>query len=140
MIPSATEPESGPTATDAPESAFRLLASRRQRSVLRYLNERGRPVSLSDLAERIALEERSAAAADANPVSSHGPVAAADRRRVALSLRHTHLPMLAEAGAIAFDTSENAASLTADGRALCARSSVIRGAGDTASTTHTTVR
>lgn len=118
-----------PTDADAdssdPDSTFRLLADDRRRRVLHYLDEYATSASLSELAERIVLEERDAANADVNTISSHGPVSDDDRRRIERSLRHTHVPILADAGAVAFDPRENTVSLTDEGRALCARSSAI---------------
>lgn len=137
MILSPTDADDSSSDLD---SAFRLLADGRRQRVLRYLDEDATPTSLAELADRLALEKRTAANADAGTISSHGPVSTDARRRIELSLRHTHVPMLADAGAVAFGPSENTVALTDEGRALVARSSAIRGPDDTASTTHTTVR
>lgn len=124
MIPLISDPESLTPVADASRSPFRLLADRRRRAALRYLDrhESARPVSVSDVASHVIYEERHPGAA-----ADHGSVSAADRRSVELSLRHTHLPMLADAGAVEYDPRERTVSLTDEGRTLLARSSAIRG-------------
>ncbi|MFC6718597.1 hypothetical protein ACFQGT_01360 [Natrialbaceae archaeon GCM10025810] len=127
MIPLISDPESlapfvGPSSAGT-DSAFRLLGHRHRRSVLRHLasHEGTRPVALSDLAVRIALEDRR------GDVTADGSVSTGDRRTIELSLRHTHLPMLSDAGAIEYDHRKETASLTEEGRTLLDRSSAIRG-------------
>ncbi|WP_247000654.1 DUF7344 domain-containing protein [Halosolutus gelatinilyticus] len=140
MIPSLTDPESltsfGGFSASETGSALDLLANRRRRSVLRLLRDRPNPVSLADLAERVAIEEREA---DGEISGVQGAVPTADLRRVEISLRHAHVPTLADAGAVAFDTDENVVSLTDEGRTLLDRSTLILGPNN-ASTTPTTLR
>ena len=66
-----------------------LLEDRRRRDVLRRLVDRGRPVSLHELAERVAADR--------------GPPSEQRRDRVAIDLHHVHLLKLADAGLVRYD-------------------------------------
>lgn len=77
-----------PVSTD---ELFDVLARERRRHVLRCLLERAEPVALGELASAVA--RREAETADEAPPLD----------RVRMSLYHTHLPRLADAGAVKYD-------------------------------------
>jgi len=92
--------DSGPSApmypgeTDAPSSldtAFALLARERRRTVLHCLGASDGPLSLSELADRVAERE----AADSTPEGLE--------REIAISLSQVHLPKLADAGVVKYE-------------------------------------
>ena len=74
-----------------------MLSNQRRRCVLYYLNRNPGPVSLRDLAERIAAWENDVEVADLDYKQ---------RKRVYTSLHQTHLPKLDEAGIVDYDRSE----------------------------------
>jgi len=73
--------------------AYRLLSVYRRRLALEALESRDVPVPLEDLAAEIA--RREAALDDLSPETSE---------RVAVDLHHCHLPMLADAGVVDYDS------------------------------------
>ncbi|WP_134672055.1 DUF7344 domain-containing protein [Halorussus marinus] len=81
---------------DDVSAAFELLSSARRRGVL-YAADRGTETSVEALAERIATW-----------------LGDPDASTVALSLRHTHLPKLADAGVVEYDSERGTVEL-ADG-------------------------
>lgn len=66
----------------------------RRRYVLYYLNERGRPVELGDLAEQVAAWENNVAIEDVSPEQ---------RKSVYSALYQTHLPKLEDIGIVTYD-------------------------------------
>ncbi|ELY35194.1 DUF7504 family protein [Halalkalicoccus jeotgali] len=82
LFDSVHEPED-PTPTITPETAFDVLRDSRRQHVLRYIYERDGSVPLSALVKRIA---------------HHEPDADADR--IEISMHHSHLPKLEDAGLI----------------------------------------
>lgn len=76
------------------DQIFDLLRSERRRTVLRYLRDEEGPVSVVDLAERVAAREHD---------TTVRALASAERERVSVSLCHSHLPKLAEAGVVEYD-------------------------------------
>ncbi|SIR89689.1 DUF7344 domain-containing protein [Natronorubrum thiooxidans] len=113
MLPVTADPESltPPSSTgltDETDATVELLADQRRRAVLRYLDDHDNPVSLSDLTEHVTLEQRGRAS---SRVAATGDALLGTRRRVQLSLRHVHLPKLAAAHAIEYDTDTNTVSL-----------------------------
>ncbi|WP_320443122.1 DUF7344 domain-containing protein [Halosolutus halophilus] len=95
-----------------------LLADRYRRAVLRALDESGQPVSLNDLADRVALDERSQ---DRGPIADWGDALLGTRRRVHISLRHVHVPKLADAEVVDFDPDANTVALREPGADLLTR-------------------
>ncbi len=73
---------------------FRCLANQRRRLVVSVLDQDSQPVTLSDLAKRVA------ARTDETPTAG-GTDAAVERIRT--SLHHVHLPKLVEAGIVDYD-------------------------------------
>ncbi|WP_121744749.1 DUF7344 domain-containing protein [Natronorubrum halophilum] len=111
MIPVISDPESltAVSAGSNTESDSRdVLADSRRRAVLRYLDAREGPVSLSDLADHLVLEGRTE---DRSALSGYGDALLGARRRIRISLRHGHVPKLADADAVAFDHETNTVSL-----------------------------
>ena len=72
------------------DTAFDLLATERRRHALYCLREADDPVPLLELADRIAEREADSPADD--------------RERIAVSLGQVHLPKLADAGVVDFDS------------------------------------
>ena len=70
----------------------RLLAAERRRLVLQVLAGEPPPVDLETLAVEVAARETESLAVDEQTID-----------RVAIALHHTHLPMLADAGVLAYD-------------------------------------
>ncbi|MDQ2051954.1 ArsR family transcriptional regulator [Natronolimnohabitans sp. A-GB9] len=126
MLPVISDPESLSTPSghvpSATDSQFDVLADRRRRSVLGYLDATEGPVSLSDLADHLVLEDH--AEAD-GALASCGDALFGTRRRVQLSLRHSHVPKLADAGAVDFDHDTNTVTLCDRGAKLLARAESI---------------
>jgi hypothetical protein len=79
-----------------------MLSNQRRRCVLYYLNRNPEPVTLRDLAERIAAWENDVEVADLDYKQ---------RKRVYTSLHQTHLPKLDEAGIVDYDRSEGTITL-----------------------------
>ncbi|SDR02617.1 DUF7344 domain-containing protein [Natronobacterium texcoconense] len=77
------------------EEYHRLLASRRRRLTLDVLSGRLDPVDVEDLATAIAARENGRDGADDETV-----------REVALSLHHVHLPAMASANTIEYDSED----------------------------------
>lgn len=121
MLPVISDPESLSTVSgdsNAVDSQFDVLADRRRRAVLRYLDARSESVSLSDLADHLVLEDD---AEESGALASCGDALFGRRRRVQITLRHSHVPKLADAGAVAFDIDANTVALTERGEELLAR-------------------
>ncbi|ELY42623.1 DUF7344 domain-containing protein [Natronorubrum sulfidifaciens] len=122
MLPLVSEPESLSTLQSTPatetDPATDLLADQQRRTVLEYLVEHDRPVSLVELAEYVTLEQRGH---PSGALAATGDALLGTRRRVQLSLRHVHLPALAAADAIDFDVDTNTISLREIGAELLIR-------------------
>ena len=121
MLPVISDPESLSTLSGnsgAVGSQFDALADRRRRVVLRYLDDREEAVPLDDLADHLVLE---ADADDGGALASCGDALFGRRRRVQLTLRHGHVPKLADVGVVEFDVDANTVALTESGEALLAR-------------------
>lgn len=122
MLPLISDPESLSTPSSVSsgqtDATFELLSHRHRRAVLRSLANCDGTLSVSDLADRMAAEEGT---------EEHGAVATwsdavlGTRRRIRVSLRHVHLPMLADRHAVDFDPEANTVSLRAAGSALVDR-------------------
>lgn len=126
MIPLLSSPESltafGDSRADAVDTAMDLLSDRRRRSVLEYLAETGGSASLTELAVEIAAQE---AGAEPNAISDHGDVSSRDRRAVRISLHHTHVPKLANADVIDYESETEMVTLTDHGRSLLDRRDAV---------------
>ncbi|MGQ3413210.1 DUF7344 domain-containing protein [Natrinema sp. LN54] len=126
MIPLLSSPESltafGETESDAVDTAMDLLADRRRRAVLKYLAETDGSAALTELAVEIAAQE---AGAEPNAISDHGDVSARDRRAVRISLHHTHIPKLANADVVDYETETETVTLRDRGRALLSRQDAV---------------
>ncbi len=121
MLPVMSDPESLTSVTESPDgasSAFDLLADRRRRAVLRYLEMADSPVPVDDLADHVALEEQPG---ESGPVADLGDALLGTRRRIRISLRHVHVPKLEAADAVEFDLETNTVSLREAGTELLVR-------------------
>lgn len=76
------------------DQIFRLLRNERRRTVLRHLRREGGTVHVRDLAEQAAAREHD------TPVRA---LTSAERERVSVSLYHSHLPKLDDAGVVEYD-------------------------------------
>ena len=99
------EADDRPVSLDA---VFDLLAAFRRRTAYRTLVSHG-DLSLPDLADEVAVAERD------RPLPEIDPDAVL---QVYLSLYHTHVPKLADAGLVEYDQEADFVALTDDGRAL----------------------
>ncbi|MEA5387081.1 hypothetical protein VB773_14085 [Haloarculaceae archaeon H-GB2-1] len=72
---------------------------------MRVLREQGGEVSLDDLVLRLGVREHN---------TTSEPVSRALVERLEISLRHAHLPKLADAGVIEYDDDEPLVSLAVD--------------------------
>ncbi|MDF9746964.1 DUF7344 domain-containing protein [Natrinema salsiterrestre] len=127
MIPLLNSPESLTAfgeGADAVDTALDLLANQRRRGVLEYLEESGGSAPLTELAVEIAAQE---AGAEPNAISDHGDVSARDRRAVRISLHHTHIPKLANADVVDYDTATETVTLRERGRTLLSRRESVQG-------------
>lgn len=88
----STEGTDGAAVVDlSADERYDLLAAERRRLVVDALAERSAPVALDDLAEAVAEREADESAA----------------QRVAVSLHHVHLPLMADLGILDYDTGAN---------------------------------
>jgi hypothetical protein len=126
MLPVISEPESLTTpATDARDetsSAFDLLADRRRRLVLHCLEDADSPVSFDDLTDHVVLE---ADDPENGSIASVGDALVGTRRRINVSLRHVHVPKLAEADAVTVDRDSDTVSLGEAGPSLLDRLNAV---------------
>ncbi|MFA9417410.1 hypothetical protein [Natrinema sp. HArc-T2] len=130
MIPLLQSPESLTAfgeSSDGIDTAMELLAHRRRRVVLQYLEAAGGSATLTELVVEIATQE---ATAEPNAISDHGDVSARDRRAVRISLHHTHIPKLAAADAIDYERETETVTLGERGRTLLERDDAVRGLGN----------
>ncbi|MFC4541961.1 helix-turn-helix domain-containing protein [Halosolutus amylolyticus] len=131
MIPLVSDPESLSTpslpSSDETDASFDALADPRRRAVLRALEGTERPVSLDELADRVSLAERSD---ERDPIAEWGDALLGSQRRVLISLRHVHVPKLADVGAVDFDADANTVAMRDPGAELLARLDPIEGTGD----------
>ncbi|WP_436343703.1 DUF7344 domain-containing protein [Natronorubrum sp. FCH18a] len=126
MLPVISDPESltpvsaqsSTGSADETGRALDLLADRRRRAVLEYLDDNDAPVSLSDLADHVTLEEEGQAR---GAIAGCGDALLGTRRRVRISLRHHHVPKLEAADVVDFDLEANTVSLRDSGADLLAR-------------------
>ena len=131
MIPLLRSPESltafGDSPSDDVNTMMKLLADRRRRIVLQYLEAADGSATLTELAVEIATQEATEAP---NAISDHGDVSARDRRAVRISLHHTHIPKLAAADAIDYERETETVTLSERGRTLLDRETAVRGLGN----------
>lgn len=148
MIPVVSDPESLSTpgaAADADAAvsdgaetdetgeteSFGALADPHRRAVLRYLATNESPVSIADLADYLTVEFEGD---DRDPnhsssrIAEWGDALLGTRRRVQISLRHVHIPKLADAGAVDFDIDANTVSIRERGSKLLARTGSLESA------------
>lgn len=90
------------------DALFDLFAEFRRRTAYRTLLSHGE-LSLPDLADEVAIAERGDALPEIDPDTV---------LEVYLSLYHTHVPKLADAGLVAYDQDSDYLTLTGTGRAL----------------------
>lgn len=97
------------SSTLSQDTAFDLLSNARRRLALQYLQETGGPVSIGELATQVAAMENDI------PVEE---VASQQRKRTYVSLYQTHVPKLAKAGAVEYDSDEGVVELDGDARMI----------------------
>lgn len=104
------------TGEEPTSRVFDALAKERRRVVLDSLAEAEPPVPVDDLARRVAARERRgdrAGEGEPGPGPPEGAV-----RRAHVSLHHTHLPKLEEAGLLDYDPDDQVVREAADPSAL----------------------
>ena len=79
------------------DELYDLLSNHRRRYVIHFCKQSEEPLTLSDLAERVAAREQDKSVAE---------LTSAERKRVYTSLQQTHLDRLADAGMIEYDGDE----------------------------------
>ncbi|TKX80572.1 hypothetical protein [Halorubrum sp. SD626R] len=79
------------------DELYDLLSNHRRRYVIHFCKQADEPLTLSDLAERVAAREQD---------KSVPELTSAERKRVYTSLQQTHLDRLADAGMIEYDGDE----------------------------------
>lgn len=84
-------------ATDVASDVMRALSARERRYVMYYLLDRGR-VSTDELGDVLA---------GWTAATERGVATAADRESLLVSLYHSHLPALVDAGLVEFDETED---------------------------------
>ena len=131
MIPLLRSPETlsafGESASDGVDTAMKLLAHRHRRSVLQYLEDGDGSATLTELAVEVAARE---AATEPNVISDHGDVSPRERRTARITLHHTHIPKLAAADVIDYDSKTETVTLRERGRMLLERDDAVRGLGN----------
>lgn len=81
---------------------YEALAHARRRQTLRILDATESPMALDDLALKLTIREQEAPASTVNQDQT---------RRCSIALYHRHLPKLAAAGMVAFDTEQQTVAL-----------------------------
>jgi len=76
------------------DELYTLLSNHRRRYVIHFCKQAEGPITLSDLAEKVAAREHDKSVAE---------ITSAERKRVYTSLQQTHLNRLADAGMISYD-------------------------------------
>lgn len=146
MIPVVSDPESlstpgadadaavsdgaEPEQTGETES-FGALADPHRRAVLRYLADNESPVAVAELADHLTIEREDGdrdAEHSSSRIAEWGDALLGTRRRVQISLRHVHIPKLADAGAVDFDIDANTVSLRDRGSELLAQTGSLESA------------
>jgi len=97
------------SSTLSQDTAFDLLSNARRRLALQYLQEANGPVSIGELATNVAAMENDI------PVDE---VDSQQRKRTYVSLYQTHVPKLAKAGAVEYDSEEGIVELDGDARMI----------------------
>lgn len=80
------------------DALFEVLGNVRRRYVVEVLRGESRPVTLDELATRVAARENETTVSDVTP---------SERKLVYTSLQQTHLPKMVEAGAVEYDRERN---------------------------------
>lgn len=94
-----------------PAALFEALANPRRLFVLQYLLRVGSPVPEATVVDRLTAWETDTPVVD---------IATAERRRMAVSLRHTHLPKLVDARMVTVEDAEGEVLLTVGPNATAA--------------------
>lgn len=100
---------SNKSSTLSQDTAFDLLSNARRRLALQYLQEERGPVSIGELATQVAAMENDIPAEE---------VDSQQRKRTYVSLYQTHIPKLAKAGAVDYDSEEGVVELDGDARMI----------------------
>lgn len=93
----------------AHDTVFDLLSHAYRRALLDCLEQHGPSLAVADAAEEVATRNSSCSIED---------VPAEDIERVYLSLYHSHVPKLADEGAVTYDRERGVVTLTALGKRL----------------------
>ncbi|WP_207591731.1 DUF7344 domain-containing protein [Halomontanus rarus] len=85
------------------DAIFEMFAHHRRRYALRGLRMHDNPMALADLADEVAIRENEA------PITEISPEAV---KRIYLSLYHTHIPKLEDAGFVQYDQDRDSVVLS----------------------------
>lgn len=128
MIPPTDSPAATPDADDFSAedvgTVMGLLADQRRRALLGYLERADGAATLTEVAEAIATETGNP---DPRAMSDLAGVSSRDVREVRISLHHLHVPKLAAAGAIDYDSETETLTLRERGRTLLDRREAVCG-------------
>lgn len=94
---------------DALDAIFDVLSNRRRRHVLRCLDEYDDPMALADLADEVAVREHGTALTE---------ISAEEVKRIYVSLYHSHVPRLEDAGVVEYNQDRDLVALTSKGTGL----------------------
>lgn len=98
-------PERSSTLLEDPDTLFDALAHQRRRHAIAALLEHDPPITLPDLADEVAVRERETALTK---------IPAETVKRIYLSLYHSHVPKLADAGIVEYSQEQDMVVLLAD--------------------------
>ena len=121
--PAMTSDADGFSAEDV-GTVMGLLADPRRRALLHTLERADGTATLSEVAEAIATETRNP---DPGAISDLAGVSSRDVREVRISLHHLHIPKLAAAGAIDYDSETETLTLRERGHTLLDRQEAVCG-------------
>jgi hypothetical protein len=102
---------SNDSSTLTQDAAFDLLSNARRRLALKYLLEQDTPVGIDELATHVAAVENDTEAEQLDDKQ---------RKRTYVSLYQTHIPKLAQAGVVEYDSDERTVELNGNLRTITA--------------------
>lgn len=99
---SGTSPAKFDVGGDERDELFDMLSHSRRRFTLQYLESAETPLLVGEVATKIMANENH------RPVT---PNSGADREAIEVSLRHAHLPKMADGGFVRYDVSDQTVTL-----------------------------
>lgn len=104
-FPRAERAEQDRTDDQSVDAMFDVLSDRRRRHVLASVLDHGQGIALSELAEDVATRDTGASRGEVppHPGENRMEVSGDPVQKLTVSLYHTHLPKLEEAGYVEYD-------------------------------------